>query len=403
VERLEEARDALLEARDPELAAEACALLAEAWWDQGQNDRGRRELDRAQELVQDRPPSPSAARVLVEVSRYAMLADEIEEAIRTGREALAMAEELGLDELVPSALINIGSARGNGGDREGGIADLERAIEVAAATNNPDLARAYNNLAAMLANLDEAYELHLKGMEAAERLGNVPVGRFIQGQLLMGAFDLGRWDDFLREADEFITACEAGSPNYSESYVRERRADVRLARDELEGAAEDAARSLELARRAKDPQALQPALAVQIRVDVARGRLAEARRTARELLSLLESTATTFGALTLALNAELLGVAEQLPAVLSRTPERPSIMAASAVLAGDFARAADIAAENAWRPDAAELRLRSAEALVAQGRRAEADVQLAEALAFFRSVGATRFVRQGEALLAATA
>lgn len=78
-------------------------------------------------------------------------------------------------------------------------------------------------------------------------------------------------------------------------------------------------------------------------------------------------------------------------------------MAAAAVLAGDFGRAADIAAENAWRPDAAELRLRSAEALVAEGRRAEADVQLAEALAFFRSVGATRIVRRAEALLAATA
>src|ERR687891_494607 len=101
-EVLETARDALLEAGDPETAAEACALLAEVWWDQGQNDRGRRELDRAQELVRGRPPSRSAARVLVEVSRYAMLSDETDEAIRTGREALEMAEALGLDELVPS-------------------------------------------------------------------------------------------------------------------------------------------------------------------------------------------------------------------------------------------------------------------------------------------------------------
>src|SRR5919106_1414417 len=139
-EVLETARDALLEAGDPETAAVACALLSEVWWDQGQNDRGRRELDRAQDLVRGRPPSRSAARVLVEVSRYAMLSDQTEEAIRTGREALEMAEALGLDDLVPGALINIGSARGNAGD-EGGVADLERAIEIADATNNPDLAR----------------------------------------------------------------------------------------------------------------------------------------------------------------------------------------------------------------------------------------------------------------------
>jgi hypothetical protein len=37
---------------------------------------------------------------------------------------------------------------------------------------------------------------------------------------------------------------------------------------------------------------------------------------------------------------------------------------------------------------------------VAAGRRAEADEQLTRALGFFRSVGAARYVREGEALLA---
>ena len=46
-------------------------------------------------------------------------------------------------------------------------------------------------------------------------------------------------------------------------------------------------------------------------------------------------------------------------------------------------------------------RLHAAKALAADGRRAEADVQLRRALAFYRSVGATRYVREGEALLAA--
>ena len=48
-------------------------------------------------------------------------------------------------------------------------------------------------------------------------------------------------------------------------------------------------------------------------------------------------------------------------------------------------------------------RLRAAEGLAAAGRRAEADAQLQRALAFFRSVGATRYIREGEALLAASA
>jgi hypothetical protein len=54
-------------------------------------------------------------------------------------------------------------------------------------------------------------------------------------------------------------------------------------------------------------------------------------------------------------------------------------------------------------PREAKVRLRAAAALVASGRRAEADEQLGRALAFFRSVGATRYIREGEALFAASA
>ena len=51
----------------------------------------------------------------------------------------------------------------------------------------------------------------------------------------------------------------------------------------------------------------------------------------------------------------------------------------------------------------AHARLAAAEALAADGRRADADEQIARALVFFRSVGATRYIREGEAILAATA
>jgi hypothetical protein len=71
--------------------------------------------------------------------------------------------------------------------------------------------------------------------------------------------------------------------------------------------------------------------------------------------------------------------------------------------AGDFVRAADILQEIGDASTEAFCRLRAAEALVAKGRRAEADEQLRPALAFYRGVGATRYVREGEAVLAASA
>ena len=81
----------------------------------------------------------------------------------------------------------------------------------------------------------------------------------------------------------------------------------------------------------------------------------------------------------------------------------PWLRATAAVLAHDFRGAAEIYAEMESPAHDAFYRLRAAEQLLAEGRRAEADEQLRPALAFYRSVGATRYVREGEALLAASA
>ena len=68
-----------------------------------------------------------------------------------------------------------------------------------------------------------------------------------------------------------------------------------------------------------------------------------------------------------------------------------------------MARAAELYAQIGSQLDEADARLRAAERLAAAGRRGEADAQLEQALAFYRSVGATRYVGEGEALLAESA
>lgn len=69
--------------------------------------------------------------------------------------------------------------------------------------------------------------------------------------------------------------------------------------------------------------------------------------------------------------------------------------------AGEFSRAAEVYARIGSLTDQAEARLRAAKSLIQRGEREEGEVQLERALAFYRNVDATRFVREGEALLAA--
>ena len=89
--------------------------------------------------------------------------------------------------------------------------------------------------------------------------------------------------------------------------------------------------------------------------------------------------------------------------LLRRSPGRRRGARADRLPARRGLRAADVLEEIGYRPGEAYARLRAAKQLVEEGRRAEADVELQHSLAFWREVDATRYVREGEALLAASA
>ncbi len=404
VEALEQARDALLAAGDVETAAEATALLAEACWHGGRPEEHRAALAQAQELVQDRPASPAVARVLAQSARYAMLGGRDEEAATVGNEALAMAEQLGLDDVACSALNSIGSARVGSG-HEAGLAELERAIEVGLAAKSPDTARAYHNLAVMTwsqKGVGAAYELVLVASEVAEQFGNVAIRRFTEAVIIEMEFDLGRWDEALRRADAFIAECESGAPHYNEAALHGLRAQILLARDDVAGAEAEAMRSVELARAIDDPQTLIPSLVVAAGVLVALGRPDDARGLAEEVLDFYRRGSVMYS-FRAALAFERLGLQRELRAVLGEQPPSLTVQEPLAFLDGDYVGAAELAVGEGAVTLEAQVRLAAARAFAEVGRRADADEQLAKALAFFRSVGATRYVREGEALLAATA
>jgi hypothetical protein len=73
-----------------------------------------------------------------------------------------------------------------------------------------------------------------------------------------------------------------------------------------------------------------------------------------------------------------------------------------ALFEGNAMAAARIYAQIGAQPDEAHARLLAAESLLQAGRRDEAETELARALDFYRRVGATRMIREAEALLAPT-
>jgi class 3 adenylate cyclase/tetratricopeptide (TPR) repeat protein len=396
-EALEDASRELQAARRPERAAEAHVFLTEVWWDRGQRDPAFEHLGRAQALVGEQA-SPARALVLARAARLQMVAAEPEGAIRAGEEALAIIERFGLEALRVDVLNSVGSARFQLGDPEG-LSDLERSIEIGLAIGSHLTAVSYNNLGTMnlyAGDVRRDRELREESRRVAERFGNARQIRFVRGVLVQHDYYAGRWDEALCEADAFIAECEAGAPHYLESSTRVVRALIRLARDEREAATVDALRAEELARDVKDPQSLLPALGCRLRVEFELGRLENAAGLAAALLACTHTAGPIPPGVQMAWTAAPLGIADAVREWIEASGF-PSLwdLAALAILDGEFQDAADRFDQIGSRADEAYARLRAGE----EGDR----TQLERALAFYRSVGALRYIREGEELRATPA
>jgi class 3 adenylate cyclase/tetratricopeptide (TPR) repeat protein len=404
-----EARDALRAAGDLAQTAEAEILAGEVYWLLGRRDEGFERVHAAQALIADQPSSYSKAYVVANVSRFAALAGENDDAIHFGREALAMGDELAIDPIRSHALNNMGFAKVAIGDA-GGIDDLERSVAIAVEANSIESVRAYGNLASVFADLgglERAEVARAEALRLGKRFGVDDWLRWIRSDQLWGLYFQGAWDEALEELNALLPEV-ADRGFWIETPLRWLRGRIRLARDDVRDAQEDAERGLDRAAAAKDPQALWPALAFGARAFAGTDR-DRARRLATELLSDWEEHDLGIGGemawlSDIAAALVALGQDTELVALVDRSRVKtPWRKAAAAYVSGDFQAAAAEYSSIGALPEEADARLRAAEKLFGEGRRGEADAELNRSLAFWRSVGARAYVGQGEALLTARA
>jgi class 3 adenylate cyclase/tetratricopeptide (TPR) repeat protein len=403
-ELLEEARTALLEANDVDGATEAGVALAEAWWWSGDRDRCAVCLDQASTLVRERGSPLATAIVLSQVARFKTLWGDHTAAVETALESLRLAEELDQDYLRAKNLMTLGTARGYmpGEDLNSAIDDIKRGIELAQSSGHFDqLSRGLINLGSLLESAGRLDEATLNVQEAhqlARTRGHRAGIRFTEGNLIEDALMRGALADAERRGDAFLTESEQ-TPHFLDAIAHVAKAMNRLAQDEPDRAIAHIDEAVVIARKVGDPQMMIPTLAAAALVyaelddlDRARAFLVELQPGTR--ISSVPSAA--FAAMRCGYGNEWRSRVETL---MSDTPWDA---AADAVLDGRW-RDAAAAYDAIGTPSFAALAaLRGAEEAVSIGNRADAEAVLSRALAFYRSIGAKRYVHAGERLLAAT-
>jgi tetratricopeptide (TPR) repeat protein len=412
LEMLPEAIEGFRAVGDPEGEAEAATLAARFAWFAGDRSATDAYIDLAVATVGDRPQSRARAAALTNKSGFVMLQARYEEAIRVGAEALPLVEALGMDIQRARLHIVIGTAHWGLGDTRG-LDEIREGISIAETATDFDMVEiGYDNLSAGLqcyGRLEDARRMFSARSEHCERYGLSRLLRFIRTEAAEWDYLDGNWDDAIAVADELIGVAEGGSRHYSDPEALSLRAWIRLARGDATGADHDSERAVALAR-ASDSQAQSAAYPIRAAVAFAVGKRTEADELVSELGAMgkrmVGALNTPFPTLpAVAWVFRDVGREEEfIDAVLDADPIKGLWSEASRAIAeGELVRAAEIIEDIGHTAGAAYARVRAAEALAAAGKEAEAAAQRAQAEDFYRTVGAIRFVGNGETLDTASA
>ena len=392
------------------------ALNAALWGGDKQTGRPEDQLSEAIGLLRTLPPSKPLADAYRAMAGFSMISGDPRHSVAWSDRCLALAAELGLDDVAARVRSIRGMARVKIHDA-GGLEDLREALAAALEGGLADVAFvAYSNLAEVAWWVDgpaEGLQVLRAGIDFAERRGLRGHVRWHQESSAGMLFDAGRWQELLELAGELI---RRGGDD--QLIARSFRAAVLVRRESPEAPAA-VADAMEVARRIGDPYILGPALTVASLLELQRGDADAAMRLMSDLWT-LSRRQPTCRAQELADAARICVAAGQpevvhgaLDGVTGAVCERhrAAIAAARATLAeasGDTAAAAEAYERVAARWERYGHRLEHAHALLGAGRcrvalgdAGSAEPLLRGAAAVFDELGVPGPTAEAQQLLAA--
>jgi tetratricopeptide (TPR) repeat protein len=390
---------------------------------QGESARADDLISQALEVLERHPPGEELAAAYTRRAASFALASRSQEALDTSNKALAIAEELGLKGFESRALQYHGIARVELGD-DRGFDDIRRGLELGREIADlPSVAFAFSNLGTLTLTRSarEAATVYDEGVDFCERRGMRGSVMWLRSERTWILYDLGRWDEILREVEKVEGWSRDVEPGYVSLIALPQKALVLLSRGQLDGAAPLVEEFLPRARKAKDPQVLQPALTAAAVLAVARGEPAGATALVREAETNARSTAPLHHMRYLPQLAAVAVAADAMDAVRALLQLDESVVggmvrslnAARAICVeatGEaeaaltlYERAADEWAEHGSVPEQARSLFGAGRCLLALGRPHEAASRLHEARELYQGLGATpSVVALDEALARAT-
>jgi class 3 adenylate cyclase/tetratricopeptide (TPR) repeat protein len=395
-------------------AGEALTRFCYALWGAGQTARSRAAIDEAIELLRQTPPGPELARATMQKAGNVIFGGDAAEGLRLAEEALAMAEALAMTPEIVRSRQFVGMAKSELGDQGGCIVELRESLRLALEHGlGMEAVRAYTNLADQVWFVDgpgPALELLEASIALAERRGLLRQAFWSRAESLWMRYDLGDWDELLREANRIVDA--EGTSGYGQMGViaLSYSAHVLAWRGELDRAEALVEDFLPRAREIDDPQVVFPSLATAAFVRSERADQAaalelldEVRRRVRAghdlrwARSALDNHRICLRAGAASLLESLMEAGR--PAEPRRRHLHDAARAALAEIHGDLEAAAALygTAAEGWKAYGSVPE--EAQALLGLGRCSGSEAALQAAGGLFASLGAVPFVEESERLL----